>query len=396
MTMNPLFASSSGRAAIRAGAPLLLLALAAGCGDTTSSGPGGKIQVTVSGEALALGGYAFPPALADDPPFVDGWEVRFDEVIAVIDKVMIHENPDSSPSDQSQVGPMVAHLDGPWAVDLHKGGPLTGKGGTDEQAVALGMIESQNDNGGKPFDETLRYGFGFDLIAARDNATKVNLDAQGSADYAEMVKNGWAVLYVGTATWKGTNCTSTNAMYDFKALPTTVKFRFGFKTPTTYVNCQNPDNDPAEPLGSDEHQRGVQVKGNSTTVAQVTVHTDHPFWESVEHEAAPHFDALAARAKKVGADFVVTLDDVKGVNYTAITDAAGAMVPWRSCLAGYTPPNMSASMGYDAKGVPYTPAGDPAAGLRDLADYMAYNQSTQGHLNADGLCFVKRNYPSPK
>jgi hypothetical protein len=33
--------------------------------------------------------------------------------------------------------------------------------------------------------------------------------------------------------------------------------------------------------------------------------------------------------------------------------------------------------------------------MRDYADYLTYNQSTQGHLNSDGLCFVSRNYPSP-
>ena len=33
--------------------------------------------------------------------------------------------------------------------------------------------------------------------------------------------------------------------------------------------------------------------------------------------------------------------------------------------------------------------------LRDYRDFMTYDQSTQGHLNSDGLCFVKRNYPSP-
>jgi hypothetical protein len=52
-------------------------------------------------------------------------------------------------------------------------------------------------------------------------------------------------------------------------------------------------------------------------------------------------------------------------------------------------------MGFDSKGVPVSPSGDPATSIRDLYDYMTYNQSTQGHLNADGLCFVKRRYPSP-
>ena len=38
---------------------------------------------------------------------------------------------------------------------------------------------------------------------------------------------------------------------------------------------------------------------------------------------------------------------------------------------------------------------DPATSMRDYADYMTYDQSTQGHLNSDGLCFVSRHYPSP-
>ena len=44
--------------------------------------------------------------------------------------------------------------------------------------------------------------------------------------------------------------------------------------------------------------------------------------------------------------------------------------------------------------VPHTT--DPGTGLRDYYDFATYNQSTQGHLNSDGLCFVKRHYPSPQ
>ena len=40
--------------------------------------------------------------------------------------------------------------------------------------------------------------------------------------------------------------------------------------------------------------------------------------------------------------------------------------------------------------------GDPASVMRDYNDYMRYVQSTQGHLNSDGLCYVKRHYPSPQ
>ena len=377
----------------------LVVAAAAviGCGGGTNNGSGGTVQFTASGEVLALGGYAFPPASAGDPDFVDGWEVHFTKFIAVFDKVTLSENPDTSPSDQSQTGKLVAEIDGPWAIDLHKGGPLMGKGGTDEQAFPIDMITNQNKNGGADFDPTMRYAFGFDSVPATASAKLLQIDA-GDADYAAMAQNGWNVLYVGTATWKGgTSCTSTNPSFDFSTLPTTVSFRLGFATPTTYINCQNPDNDPAMGLGGEDHERGVQVKANQTTIAQVTFHTDHPYWESFTHDTPAHFDQLAALAKKqTDGSYLVTLDDTKGVDYTAFKDPSGKPLPWRACDPGYTPPNTSAQMGFDSLSIPHNPSGDPASVMRDYQDYMRYDQSTQGHLNSDGLCYVQRHYPSPQ
>ncbi|MDB4964615.1 MAG: hypothetical protein JWN44_304 [Myxococcales bacterium] len=374
----------------------LAIAFLAGCGNTTSGG-NGTVRFTASGEVLALGGYDFPPAAAGDAAFVDGWEVRFEKLIVVFDKVTLSEGPDTSPTDQSQVGNVVAQADGPWAIDLHAGGPLAGKGGSDEQAVEFAQALNMNKTGGGGFDPTVRYAFGFDSVPATAAATKINI-AAGDADYADMVAKGVNVLYVGTATWKGgASCTSTNAAYDFAALPTEVHFKLGFKTPTTYANCQNPDNDPAQGVGGEDHQRGVQIKDNQQVTAQVTFHTDHPFWESFTHDSPAHFDMLAALAKKdASGKYNVTLDDTAGVNFTALKDATGAALPWRSCLADYTPPNSSAQMGFDSLTVPYNPAGNPSTSMRDLRDFLTYNQSTQGHLNSDGLCFVKRNYPSPQ
>src|SRR5207253_1219529 len=147
------------------------------------------------------------------------------------------------------------------------------------------IAENQNRNGGAPFDTAVRYAFGFDTVPATAAAKLFLIDA-ADPDWQEMVKNGWNVLYVGTATWKGdaegVTCTSTNKTYNFqKLLPTTVHFRLGFATPASYGNCQNPDNDPAKALGDEEHQRGVQLRGDQATIAQVTFHTDHPFWESI-------------------------------------------------------------------------------------------------------------------
>lgn len=372
-----------------------LVSLAAiGCSDASSDADGGSIQFTASGEVLALGGYDFPPASDGDPAFVDGWEIKFDELLVTLDNITLSENPDKSANDQSLTDAPVARVHGPWAVDLHKGGPLEGKGGSDEQALPIATIEHQNLNHDAAFDASTRYAFGFDIVAASDDAQQLNLDDDGTANYSDMVDHGWAVLYVGTATWRGSQCNSTGD-YDFDALPKTVKFKFGFKSPTTYINCQNPDNDPAKALGDEEHQRGVQIKSNTATIAQATVHTDHPFWESFVHDSPAHFDQLAARAQMVDGEWTVTLDDEQGVNFTAFTDRNGAQLPWRSCLDSYTPPDRAPAMHFDTQGIPYDPSGDPSAAIRDYADFMTYDQSTQGHLNSDGLCFVKRNYPSP-
>ncbi len=358
------------------------------------SNPGsGAILFTASGEVLALSGYDFPPATPNDVAFVDGWEVRFTRILVTVDKIRISDNPDKVPTEQSQTGVVVASVDGPWAIDLHKGGPLAGKGGTDEQAVAIAAIANQNKNGGTAFDTTRRYAFGFDTVAATCDAQNVNLDDDGLRDYADMIKNGWAVMYVGTATFKGASCTSPTTTYDFAKLPKVVDFKLGFASPTTYANCQNPDNDPAQPFANEEHQRGVQPKPATFVVAQMTIHTDHPFWESTVHDSPAHFDPIAARFVGVDAGTpTATLADVVGVDFTAFKDKAGVDLPWRSCVATYTA--KTGTMGFDPQSVPVNPSASPSAALRDYGDFMTYDQSTQGHLNSDGLCFVKRNYPS--
>jgi hypothetical protein len=377
---------------------LLSSLLLAGCGNT--AGGAGTVQLTASGEVLALGGYAFPPAMAGDPDFVDGWEVHFSKFIVVIDNVTLSENPDAAPTDESQTGKLVARLTGPWAIDLHRGGALPGKGGQGEQAFPIATLQNQNLNGAAAFDPSARYAFGFDSVPATANAQLLQLDAN-DPDWLAMVQNGWNVLYAGTATWRGNAagvaCTSTNASFDFTKLPTTVDFRFGFATPTSYINCQNPDNDPARGLSGEDHQRGVQVLGNTITVAQVTFHTDHPFWESFAHDTPAHFDQLASLAvKQADGRYLVTLDGAKGVNYTAFKDPAGNPLPWRACDAQYMPPNNNPQMGFDSLDTPYDPTGSPKSFMRDYWDFMRYDQSTQGHLNSDGLCFVRRQYDSPQ
>jgi hypothetical protein len=376
---------------------------------------GGKILLTASGELLALAGYPFPPG-PDDVAFVDGWEFMFDKVLVTFDHVKLWQNPDLVPTDQSKTGALFAQVDGPWAVDLHRGGPLPGKGGSGEQAVPIAAISCD-------FDQTQPYAFGFDAIAATTSAKNVNLDLSSTTtsdyiDYKEMIDNGYAVFYIGTATWKGNtagaSCQQADSgsatPYDFTKLPQQVKFRIGFATPTSYVNCQNPDRG-SPGLNGEENVRGIQVIPNASTIAQVTFHTDHPFWDSFTHESPLHFDQVAAQF--VGALGVPTVtlnqspqtttgNPLVGLNFKALTDAAGQVLPWRWCTGPNGPPQYplystsAPQMSFDNQTVPFTLNGsNPAAALRDYRDFVSYDQSTQGHLNADGLCFVKRNYPSP-
>jgi hypothetical protein len=375
-------------------------ALASACGGegTTSStgsgggapAAGGSFVFTASGEVLALGGYDFP---FTDAGFVDGWEVKFTELLVTVDKITVSDNPDLDPGDESKTGNVVGQVDGPWAIDLHKGGPLAGKGGTDEQAVQIATLDKQNKNGDEAFEGDTRYAFGFDIVAAAAGAKLVNLDDAGKADYEIMKQKGYAVLYVGTATFEGTACTPADPEFD--KLPKVVNFKLGFKSPTSYVNCQNPDNDPAKALGDEEHQRGIVVKENQAVTAQLTIHTDHPFWESFVHDSPAHFDPIAARYVGAVGTPMAVLEDVIGVDPTGIKDKDGNDLPWRTCTKDYTPTGIG-TIHFDPGSIPIDPTGDQSKVIHDLYDFMTYNQSTQGHLNSDGLCFVKRNYPSPR
>jgi hypothetical protein len=350
---------------------------------------------TVTGEGAATGGNAFPPAAAGDPFFLDGWEIKYDRALVTFDKLTVSLNPDKSPTDQSQTGALVGELDGPWAVDLAKGGPMDSKemNGT---SVAIARLANQNKASGTPaFDSTSKYAFGFDLVAATLNSQNVNLDVDAQTAYQKMITAGQTLLLVGTATWKGAQstpaCRSTNAAYDFGRFPKAVKFSFGFKTPTTYKNCLNP-----ELTGVDA--RGLQSKTGGEVVAQVTMHLDHPFWEALEEDAPLRWDALAARktvATGIGsASADITEVDLQGVDFQALKDAQNTALPIRYCGPVDANEATTGTLKYDPKGVPVSPAGG-AAGLKDLYEYMSWNQSTFGHLNNDGLCFPARNFPAP-
>ena len=398
---------------------------------TYPADPGpGAFYVTISGESNALTGYPFPPDnFSADSYMPDGWEFQIFEYIVVVDKITLWSNPDQSTTDQSQHGPAVAHLDGPFVVDLHKGGKIVGQGGYPELATPIGVIMNQNDNGGAAFDTTggTRYGFGFSTVQATYDAYNVNLDDSEAADFATMVQKGYSVFYRGAVVWKGDDpgnpyapCTQTNAGagedaglvqegdaevptyvdggYDFMKLPQTFTFRLGFNTPTNYVNCQN-FTAQGMGIGNEPNPRGVQVSTSQYVVAQATVHMDHPFWESFVENTPVHLDQIAAQY--VGSTGVpeAHTEDMKGVSPAGFTDKSGTPLPWHNCSGDNYSPLGDGQMFFYTRGIPVNPAGTCVPGncnvIRDYYDFLRYNQSTQGHLNSQGACYVDRQYPSP-
>lgn len=377
---------------------LAIVTASACASDSEASHP--NLTVTVAGEGSAVSGISFP-ASGDEPGFVDGWDVRFERILVTVDTVALSDNPDMSPADQSLTGPQLAGAHGPWAVDMTKPGatsdgvpsfqvtPRDESLGKSAQAQAL--VKFQSLDGARKIDPAVRYAFGFEFVTANKDAKRTNLSPEAERDYDEMISNGWTVLYVGTASFKGTDCKSSNADYDFSALPRVVTFRFGFATPTHYKNCQNTDLH-GQPFDGEEAQRGVQLSESAATVAQITLHVDHPFWNTVDHDAAElFFDQIAAAARPDGS---VTLEDLESLDPTSFVDREGRPLPWRSCVAEKAP--REGTRRFDSGSVPIAPNADPSSALRSYADYVRYQQSTQGHLNADGLCAVERQFPAPR
>ncbi|HXS30548.1 MAG TPA: hypothetical protein VN755_06915, partial [Steroidobacteraceae bacterium] len=160
------------------------------------------------------------------------------------------------------------------------------------------------------------------------------------------------------------------------------------------VNCQNQDNQ-GDAFPDEEYQRGVAIRQNANVLAQITLHLEHVWFSATVHDPSLRFDQLAARLVGKPEGAVVTLDDLVGVDPTAITDARGAALPFRSCDGSKLPAGKQ--LRFDAGSVPVDPSAAPASALRDYRDFIQYVQSTQAHLNSgEGLCFSQRHYPSPR
>jgi hypothetical protein len=341
-----------------------------------------SIEVTFSGETLGVAGMPFQPVNAGDPVFVDGWSMTFDEILVIIGNFQLSPNA-TQYADWSKLNPSVATKSGPYLVDMHKPTGITGKDGIEP---AQGIFKWNTQDNGQAFDTSVRYAFSYDTLTARYPVANVNLTASQKADYDLMVSKGWSKLYRGTAAYVGTGTYPTPSIQaKFAALPTTVKFFFGWNDATSYINCVNPDNGGTSE--GDLTARGVKPLPSGAYVAQATLHVDHVFWDQLLIHGTPlRFDQIAAWAPASAATTAVDLTTILHHPLQATFSDGTALPdrgPYQNVPGGYT-----TDQGNPAQ-VVFNIAGVTSSNVPDLVNFMAFSAQSQMHLNANGLCYSK-------
>ncbi len=354
-----------------------------------------SVGVTFSGETLGISGLPFEPVSPGDPYFVDGWNVAFSEYIFVVANVRLNPDPLKDQTWQDMGSPPVATQAGPYVMDAHHASGFVGKDGV-EPASGL-FIWTAQDNG-QPFDTSVRYAFSYDEVKAQLPAFNVNLTATELPDYDLMVKNGWDKFIRGTATYVGTGMYSDSKDPDagaaaqalFAKLPTTVNFAFGWNDATSMLNCVNYDWTNSEDNLAD---RGIETTPDGTTIAQITMHTDHVFWDKLRQEGANlRFDPIAAYAPLDGGTLFLNDSPQK----IEATFSDGTKLPDRAPFQTNPSPN-AGPVGGDGTGdgTQVILNVNGTTGLTDAMNvFMAFSAQSQSHLNAQGLCYIIGQHPS--
>ncbi|WP_437605387.1 hypothetical protein WMF20_30240 [Sorangium sp. So ce834] len=288
-----------------------LVGPASGCvaGDGGSASEEGSLALRVSGEDAAKKGY---PVLKNgrELAFVDGWTVTFDKFIVSLGDIELRGADGASAFKDESI----------YVADLHRGDPTI--------AVFEGLEARRWER------------FSLKTLPATPDA--VNLNGVSQDDVERMASNGYNYWIEGAATKGGEAYT----------------FSWGLVNPTRNSNCTN---------GLDGTD-GFVVKSHATTEAEITVHVDHTFWDTLGSEVADlRFDAIAAAAGADGhIDFeeldAQRLSDLKGLGGGPLLDESGAPIV-------------------------YNPGSIPLE-ARTLKHFVLAASASQAHINGLGLCTV--------
>ncbi len=360
-----------------------------------------SIEVTISGETLGENGLPFQPVNQGDPQFVDGWSVTFEKYIVVIGNVRLSPGA-TQYSNQQQLNSIVAMKPGPYVIDVHQLATdgFNGFVGADGEEPAAGIFKWDTQDDGTAFDSSTLYAFSYDTVPAQYPATQVNLTESELAIYDTMVKNHWDKYIEARADFVASGKypdapteakfeALAGGVYDSGAGAYTtapqVHFVFGWNDATSSINCINPFNGNMDE--ADLANRGVQPNSNGATIAQVTVHTDHAFWDKLKQEGTPlRMDYIAAWA---GADTNTTPLDLGSLanEPLATTFSDGTALPDRAPFL-INPTGTFTSDQTNPSQVTLDLNGVPSSDISGLSAFMAFSAQSQTHLNANGLCYI--------
>ncbi|HUJ57694.1 MAG TPA: hypothetical protein VLX92_04365 [Kofleriaceae bacterium] len=360
-----------------------------------------SIEVTISGETLGENGLPFQPVNPGDPQFVDGWSVSFEKYIVVIGNVRLSPNA-TQYTNQEQLNPVVATKPGPYVIDVHQlaTNGFNGFVGADGEEPAGGIFKWDTQDDGTPFDSNTLYAFSYDTVPAQYPATQVNLTEDDFAIYDEMVRNHWNKYIEARADFVASGKypdAPTEAKFESLAggvydstmqaytTPPQVHFVFGWNDATSSINCINPFNGDMDEANL--MNRGVQPDTNGAVVAQVTIHTDHVFWDKLKQEGTPlRMDYIAAWA---GADTNSTPLDLGtlGTKPLATTFSDGTPLPDRAPYLN-NPTGTFTTDQTNPNQVTLDLNGVPSSDISGLSAFMAFSAQSQTHLNANGLCYI--------
>lgn len=285
---------------------LTLAMSAAACGSDDSLGTG-ALEIVVTGEDAAKTGFPFEED-GQRVALADGWTIAFSKVLLSIGEVSLSGDDGEKALASSER----------WLVDLHGGDPSLGRWSE------------------LPARRWERFGFSIPRAASGARLG----EGVATADADAMTATGAAYAISGTAT-KGT---------------ASVGFDFVLAIPTRNAACTN---------GADGKQ-GVVITSGGTTEAEITVHVDHLFWDSLGgEEASLRFDAIAGADALGNADGVVTTDE----------------------LALQSLADLKGPDGTSPLGAVYDPGSVPLAAPH-LGAFLGASASSMGHLNGEGLCTV--------
>ena len=360
-----------------------------------------SIEVTISGETLGENGLPFTPVNVGDPQFVDGWSVTFEKYIVVIGNVRLSPGA-TQYTNQEQLNPIVATKPGPYVIDVHQLATdgFNGFVGADGEEPAAGIFKWDTQDDGTAFDPSTLYAFSYDTLPAQYPATQVNLTEDDFQIYDTMVKNHWDKYIEARANFVATGKypdAPTEAKFEALAggvydgsggdytTPPQVHFVFGWNDATSSINCINPFNGDMDE--ADLANRGVQPNTNGATVSQVTIHTDHVFWDKLKQEGTPlRMDYLAAWA---GSDTNMTPLDLGTLadKPLATTFGDGTPLPDRAPYLN-NPTGTFTSDQTNPSQVTLDLNGVTASDISGLSAFMAFSAQSQTHLNANGLCYI--------